>query len=250
MSELNLFSPQNEVKSEKYEYQKDEVTITSLEIAEITGKEHMHVMRDIRETLNKVVLGGISKFGYTYQHPQNKQSYPAFRLPKREALILVSGYSVELRAKIIDRLEFLENQLKTNHPQLPQTFSEALRALADEVEKTQALELKIEKQKPLVEFAEQVSQASNAIAVGDFAKLICDEGINIGQNKLFEWLRQNGFLMGDNMPFQEYINRGYFKVIQQSFKTPYGVKTNTKTLITGKGQIYFCEKLRKEFNNE
>ncbi|ECR3433326.1 Rha family transcriptional regulator, partial [Campylobacter jejuni] len=89
-----------------------EISLTSLEIAELTGKEHFHVIRDIETYLEKVVEGGVSKFGDTYQNTQNKQSYKCYRLPKREVLILVSGYSVELRAKIIDRLEYLENELK------------------------------------------------------------------------------------------------------------------------------------------
>ena len=107
------------------------ITITSLEIAELTGKEHKHIMRDIRETLGKVVLGGVSKFGHTYTHPQNKQEIPYYRLPKREALILVSGYSVELRAKIIDRLEYLENQVMSrilnNQQENKNTINESLK---------------------------------------------------------------------------------------------------------------------------
>ncbi|EAK6333426.1 hypothetical protein CRT01_08850 [Campylobacter coli] len=89
-----------------------EISLTSLEIAELTGKEHRNVTRDIETYLEKVVEGGVFKFEHTYQNPQNKQFYKCYRLPKREVLILVSGYSVELRAKIIDRLEYLENELK------------------------------------------------------------------------------------------------------------------------------------------
>lgn len=102
------------------------------------------------------------------------------------------------------------------------------------------------KEKPLVDFANQVASASNSISVGEFAKLLNDEQIKIGQNNLFKWLRDNGYLMKDNMPYQKYIDSGYFDVIEQTYKTPYGSKVSLKTLVTGKGQIYFTEKLRKE----
>ena len=84
------------------------------EIAELTGKRHDHILRDIKLMLSK--LEGIPNFEDTYINEQNKQKYRCYKLPKRETLILVSGYSVELRAKIIDRLEYLERQLK---PALP-----------------------------------------------------------------------------------------------------------------------------------
>lgn len=61
-----------------------------------------------------------------------------------------------------------------------------------------------------------------------------------------EQLRNNGYLMKDNMPYQKYIDSGYFDVIEQTYKTPYGSKVSLKTLVTGKGQIYFTEKLRNK----
>jgi len=85
------------------------LTMSSLEIAELTGKRHDHVMRDIRVILVELyVEGGVPKFGDTHINPQNGQAYPIFRLPKRETLILVSGYNVQMRAKIIDRWQELE----------------------------------------------------------------------------------------------------------------------------------------------
>lgn len=104
------------------------------------------------------------------------------------------------------------------------------------------------KEKPLVDFANKVASASNAISVRDFAKLLYDEKIRIGQNNLFKWLRDNGYLMRDNMPYQKYIDSGYFEIIEQTYETPYGTKVSLKTLVTGKGQIYFTEKLRNKSN--
>ena len=104
---------------------------------------------------------------------------------------------------------------------------------------------KIEQQKPLVEFAETVSISVNSISVGDFAKLLYDEDIKLGQNKLFKWLRSNKYLMENNTPYQKYMDNGIFEVIEQTYKTPYGDKTSLKTLITGRGQIVLTETLRK-----
>lgn len=116
-----------------------------------------------------------------------------------------------------------------------------------ELEKKPLLD-KIEEDKPLVDFAETISKTSDSISIGDFAKLIKDEGIKLGRNKLFEWLRDNKYLMKDNKPYQKYIDNGYFEIIEYSYNTPYGSKFGIKTLITGIGQIKIIEKLRNKNN--
>ena len=115
-------------------------------------------------------------------------------------------------------------------------------------EATKPLLGKIEEDKPLVNFAETISKTSDSISIGDFAKLIKDEGIKLGRNKLFEWLRDNKYLMKDNKPYQKYIDNGYFEIIEYSYNTPYGSKFGIKTLITGIGQIKIIEKLRNKNN--
>ena len=109
------------------------------------------------------------------------------------------------------------------------------------------LKLTIEEQRPLVEFANKVSNSSNLIDMGKMAKLLKDENINIGRNRLFEWLRNKDILMRNNIPYQRYIDGGYFQVKESTFETPYGTKTQQTTFVTGKGQIYITEKLRKEW---
>ena len=87
------------------------LTMTSREIAELTGKEHRNVLRDIRTMLTELYgEAGLPSFEHTHTNEQNGQSYPIFNLPKRETLILVSGYNVGMRAKIIDRWQELEAQ--------------------------------------------------------------------------------------------------------------------------------------------
>ena len=96
-------------------------TVTSLEIAEITGKKHTHVMRDIRSLLEQGV--NESNFGLVEYKDKKGEKRPMYSLTPKGCLILASGYDAVLREKIIDRLEVLE---KKNVPQVPQSFSEAL----------------------------------------------------------------------------------------------------------------------------
>ncbi len=121
------------------------MTMSSLEIAELTVKSHDNILRDIRKMLNELD-GGVTKFEETYKHPQNGQVYPIFNLPKRECFILVSGYNLKLRAAIIDRWQELENQSK---PAMPTTYIAALEALvasekAKELALLQVDELQVE----------------------------------------------------------------------------------------------------------
>lgn len=103
----------------------------------------------------------------------------------------------------------------------------------------------IETQKPFVDFAKTVSATADIIDIGKMAKLLHDENIPIGRNKLFEWLRANDILMSSNTPYQRYIDNGYFKLKEYTKETCYGSKIFFTTYVTGKGQIYIIEKLRK-----
>lgn len=106
---------------------------------------------------------------------------------------------------------------------------------------------KIEADKPKTVFADAVSGSETSILIGDLAKLIAQNGIKIGQKKLFKWLRENGYLMkvgaSYNMPTQRYIENGYFEVKEGTVQSSNGSTIVTRTtLVTGKGQIYFVNK--------
>lgn len=120
---------------------------------------------------------------------------------------------------------------------IPQTYAEALRLAADQAEMIEEQAKKIEQDKPKVEFADKVLDSKNSISIGEFSKLI-----GWGQNKLFLWLRDNKYLMANNIPYQKYIESGYFKVIEYLIDKK--KESKIKTLITGKGQIYFTDKLK------
>ena len=118
------------------------VTMSSLEIAELTGKRHDNVVRDIRNMLEELYgKGGLLSFEGTYRNEQNGQEYPCFHLPRREVEILLTGYSIPLRAKVIDRLHELEEQAKGAAFRVPQSLPEALRLAAELAEKNEQLAL-------------------------------------------------------------------------------------------------------------
>lgn len=115
-----------------------------------------------------------------------------------------------------------------------------------EKNKRKLAEQTIEKQKPLVEFANQVSDTKDLIDMKTMAKLLKDENINIGRNRLFTFLRNHKILMDDNQPYQRYIDAGYFKVNEYTYKNSSGdPKTKRQTFVTGKGQVYIVNKVKK-----
>ena len=114
-------------------------------------------------------------------------------------------------------------------------------------EATAPLVQKIEEDKPYSDFGRHVSESSDTVDIGEFAKMVNKENINVGRNRLFKWLRENGYLMSDNTPYQKYINNDYFDVIEVVKRTAYGTNIYPKTLVTGKGQIALVERLREDF---
>jgi anti-repressor protein len=105
----------------------------------------------------------------------------------------------------------------------------------------------IEKMRPKEIFADAVSSSHTSILIGDLAKLICQNGYQIGQKRLFEWMRNNGYLVkfgaSKNMPMQRYIEQGLFEVKESNVQNPDGSVRITKTTkVTGKGQVYFVNK--------
>lgn len=104
-----------------------------------------------------------------------------------------------------------------------------------------------ERMKPKEIFADAVSASHTSILIGDLAKLICQNGVQIGQKRLFEWLRENDFLIKSgtsrNMPKQRYVEHGLFEVKESNIQNPDGsVRTTRTTKVTGKGQVYFVNK--------
>lgn len=129
----------------------------------------------------------------------------------------------------------------------PDLAIEAFKALKEEREARKALEAENKQMQPLALFARSVSASHTSILIGELAKLIKQNGIDIGQKRLFDWLRDNGFLMksgsSKNMPTQRSMEQGLFEIKESSYINSEGVTVVTKTTkVTGKGQIYFVNK--------
>jgi len=127
-----------------------------------------------------------------------------------------------------------------------------LQALKDERDKRKALEAQNEEMKPKALFAEAVSASKSSILIGDLAKIIKQNGHDIGQKRLFEWLRDNGWLIKQkgnswNMPTQRSMEMGLFEIKESTFQNPDGSVRITKTpKVTGKGQVFFVNKFCAE----
>lgn len=104
----------------------------------------------------------------------------------------------------------------------------------------------IEEQRPKTIFADAVSASRQSILIGELAKLICQNGIEIGQKRLFNWLRENGYLMRSgktNIPKQKYVEMGLFEIKESTIQNPDGsVRITMTPKVTGKGQVYFVNK--------
>ena len=138
---------------------------------------------------------------------------------------------------------FIENYL----PFLDEPYRNLFRLQMMAINK---LNERIRHDQPLVEFANQVANTDNLIDMNAMAKLAVEEDIPIGRNRLFRWLRENEILMSGNLPYQKYIDRGYFAVKESVFETDSMCRTYQQTFVTGKGQQYIIGRLKKEFCNE
>nr|DAN00776.1 MAG TPA: repressor domain protein [Caudoviricetes sp.] len=126
----------------------------------------------------------------------------------------------------------------------------AFTALKEEREKRKELEAVVEEQKPLVSFANKVSNTKDLINMGEMAKLLKDKHIDIGRNRLFAILREERILMKSNVPYQQYIDRGYFEVKEAVRENSYGNKVFPTTYVTGKGQLFLTKEIQKIFESE
>ncbi|EPR1344418.1 phage antirepressor KilAC domain-containing protein, partial [Escherichia coli] len=158
----------------------------------------------------------------------------------KQALRVAARESKAVRRSLIDKLEELQ-QASTASPAIPQTLPEALRLAAELAEQKMQLEQQLVAAAPKVDFADRVS-AANGILIGNFAKVV-----GLKQNALFAWLRENGILIASggrkNVPFQQYINAGYFTVKEVVLDDEDGYQIRLTPQLTGKGQQWLTRKL-------
>ncbi|MEZ6994397.1 MULTISPECIES: phage antirepressor KilAC domain-containing protein [unclassified Aeromonas] len=209
--------------------------MSSVEIAELTGKEHKNVLADIRKMLVEIQSAEKSA---DYLDSMGR-AQPCLMLDKDESLCLVAGYSAVLRMRIIRRWQELEAQ---QGPKVPRTYAEALLEagrLAMELDQAQAT---IAIQAPKAEFADLVAGADKGTLIGNYAKTV-----GLGPKQIFAVLRELRILMGGgnrhNLPFQEYLDRGYFTVAEKPYEVHGETRLGFQPLITGKGQQWLTKRL-------
>ena len=152
-------------------------------------------------------------------------------------MILVSGYSIPIRARRIKRWQELEKQVGNQVPKVPTNFADALKLAYEQQLVIEQKDKQLIEQTPKVEFFDTVADSSDAIEMGEVAKVLNHP--DYGRNTLFEFLREKNILMKNNQPYQKYIDSGYFRVIESSWTKPNGdVVINLKTVVYQKGVDY------------
>ena len=233
--------------------QNGEPVASSRQIAENFEKRHDHVIRDI-DTIKK----DVPNFGEMFFETETPDSYGR---PQRTYLMNRDGFSLlvmgftgkaalEWKLKYIQAFNEMEKKL-AQRPQLSRSelMAQALIAAHDELEHK---DRQIAELTPKGIFADAVSASKKSILVGELAKLLCQNGVQIGQNRLFVWMREHGFLIRDpkrsdyNMPTQRAVEQGLFEIKETTVVHSDGHTSINKTpKVTGKGQVYFVNQFMK-----
>lgn len=206
--------------------------MTSLQIAEITGKLHKDVLEAIRNMEPAWVKIRGRKFTLANYTDAQGKPRPCYELSKTECLYIATKFNDEARAKLVLRWEELEMK-EVNNFQIPRTFSEALMLAAKQAEQIEQQQLVIEQQKPKAEFYDAVTGSTDTIDMRTVATTL---NCGLGRNRIFELLRSKGVLDRKNKPFQRYVDAGYFRTVESSYCKPDGSECiNIKTVIFQKG---------------
>ncbi len=239
--------------------------ISSREIANYAGKNHSDVMRAIRKMEKSWIEVSESNFALAEYTDEQGKKRPEYLLNKKESLYVGTKFSDVARAKLINRWEELEKQVQNNQFQIPTTLSGALLLASQQAERIEQQQLllqqtnnqlqavstkvneqasQLQEQAPKVVFADAVIDKGDSCLVGHLATLITQAGFTIGQNRLFQLLRDLGYLgsVGEkkNKPLQNAIEDGLFELKYSEYLDNNGnKKMTTVTKVTAKGQAFF-----------
>lgn len=229
----------------------------SRQVAEMIGKDHAMLMRSIRnyeEILATAKLQAPDFFiKSSYLDNQGKRR-PCYKLTRKGcdmvANKLTGAKGILFTAEYVTRFEEMEKQLQNQ--QLLPNFNDPVasaRAWADAMEAKQKALLELKEAQPKIEFAEAIQASNESISVSTFAKILKQNGIDTGERRLYEYLRNHGYLCSStkqhNLPRQLYMEKGYFEVDTKVFKTPWTTKYTHIPKITPKGQEYFLNHFLK-----
>ncbi|MBO5465575.1 MAG: phage antirepressor KilAC domain-containing protein [Alistipes sp.] len=167
------------------------------------------------------------------------------------AMGLTGAKAMQFKVGFIEQFNAMERVVRQvmqpTTPAIPQTYAEALRLAASQAEQIEEQQKKIQADAPRVLFSQAVETSEKSVLIGELAKIICQNGVDTGEKRLFAWLRENGYLcqFGEryNQPTQKAMQLGLFEIKKTSIQLPNGetIISNT-TKVTGKGQVYFVNK--------
>lgn len=229
----------------------------SRQVAEMIGKDHAMLMRSIRnyeEILATAKLQAPDFFIKSSYLDNQGKLRPCYKLTRKGcdmvANKLTGAKGILFTAEYVTRFEEMEKQLQTQ--QLLPNFNDPVasaRAWADAMEAKQKALLELKEAQPKIEFAEAIQASNESISVSTFAKILKQNGIDTGERRLYEYLRNHGYLCSStkqhNLPRQLYMEKGYFEVDTKVFKTPWTTKYTHIPKITPKGQEYFLNHFLK-----
>lgn len=224
----------------------------------LQGDEPWFVAKDVADTLG-YQNGSRDVNRHTDEEDRTKTMLFDGNQNKETILINESGlYSLVLSSKLPNAKQFKRwvtsevlpslRKYGTYSMDIPRTLPDALKAYADEIEQHNKTKALVEAQRPKVIFADAVSTSDTDILIGDLAKLLNQNGHNIGQNRLFERLRKEGYLISRkgnsyNTPTQKAMELGLFRIKETAITHADGRTTTNKTpKVTGKGQLYFINR--------
>ncbi|EGT4600772.1 phage regulatory protein [Clostridioides difficile] len=244
---------------------KGERVITFKEVDLIHERAEGTAKRNFTEN-KKYFIENVDYFEVSTKIVPSLELYGFSKFAPNGILITESGYLMLVKSLTDDLAWTVQRELVNNYfrvkeneqqPKLPTTYKEALQQLLVEVEEKEQLQLEnqekdkvIQLQQPKVLFADAVASSDDSILVGELAKLLNQNGIDTGEKRLFAWLRDNGYLIkrkGEdyNTPTQKSVDLKIIETKERAIYNPNGSTKITKTpKITGKGQIYFINKLK------
>lgn len=250
-----------------YKTNKGTPVTDSLKVAQVFGKEHKNIIRTIRgmlesgSKLSRTEEGSTNKLAHINWFAESSyidargNTQPLFLMTRDGFSLLAMGLTgakaMQFKVGFIEQFNAMEKVVKevkmATTPAIPQSFAEALRLAANQAEQIEAQQKQLEAQAPKVLFAQSVETSSSSILVGELAKLMKQNGVDIGERRLFNWLRENEYLCSYgsryNQPTQKAMDMGLFEMKKTSITKPNGeVMVATTTKVTGKGQVYFINK--------
>ena len=207
----------------------------------VQNKNHIEYVR--WETLN----GYLNGFGYSQQ--VGKDDYLpeniVYRLGFKASNETVQAFQLKLSDVILPSIRKHGGYLTPAKVEEVLLNPDTIIKLATDLKEARA---KVEEMKPKALFADAVSTSDTSILVGELAKLIKQNGVDMGEKRLFEWMRGNGYLIGRrgtdwNMPTQKSMELGVLEIKERTINNPDGsVRITRTTKVTGKGQVYFVNK--------